>query len=683
MQIEQPLEVSETSVNMADEQVQHSVNTTRISYSAFRSWYWLFPPFLAIIAYATVLRVGFLADDLILLMASKQGLLGARLLLPSRSWTFYRPVGQLLTWDFGWHLFGFNPLPFHIESLLLHAAVSLVLGLWLAEISSRPWLGWLAGVLFAVFPLHLEAVAWLASQWDLLATLFGLLAAWLFTRWWKSAEPRHRLWLLLFTAVVCYAVGLFSKESLLTFVPLIGISAWSASPPKNIRNWRVLIAALVPFGLVEALNVTLRLIRWGSIGGYAGVRTDYLNFFWSGFTNQVSVLLSPINSTVFNIAITQLVGAIAAAFIALGTVLFARRLPRVFILAGAWLILTILPLLNLAVSPLDLQENRYLYLPAVGYCTLVASIIFALISSLQRRRAVVISMVAVGCVLFLSIVACWAQLRPWHTTTVMAQEIDEQTRTLIPPDHNRLGGMIWYVKDAPDTYEGAYLYRLGMGTMRDFTTNGDGPAIENVGSVEDAPLRQGATTQDAFVMSFAYSSTNTNYRVDTLSGITRGTPPPEAGATAEADLQVWNFGACSPEALKQWAVQGARSHCVPDGGIAFESAGSDPHLVGPLVPSITPPDKEGFIRLRVAASYPPVQDGGTSVTQWYWSESGTGFSERKSIVQPALQDGRYHVYWTFIPAAAVATGISQFRFDPINSATSSFSVKWIAVDTVK
>src|SRR2546430_17146413 len=116
---------------------------------------------------------------------------------------------MLLVWRLGWESWGFSPWPFPLRGLILHATASLVLGLWLAEATARRALGWLAGALFAVFPLHLEAVGWLAAQWDAWAALFGILSLWLFTTWWRGAR-RFAFYLL---SLLYYTLGLLSKES--------------------------------------------------------------------------------------------------------------------------------------------------------------------------------------------------------------------------------------------------------------------------------------------------------------------------------------------------------------------------------------------------------------------------------------------------------------------------------------
>ena len=160
----------------------------------FRRSYWALIPFLAIVAYVTTLRIGFLSDDFLLMDAARQGGINLGVWAPDPNWLFYRPVGAILTWQLGWQLWGFNPFPYHLFGLLLHAGVSLALGLWLATVASNRVLGWLAAALFAVFPLHTEAVGWLAAQWDVLATFFSLLALWLFTVWYRETgkDRTHR-----------------------------------------------------------------------------------------------------------------------------------------------------------------------------------------------------------------------------------------------------------------------------------------------------------------------------------------------------------------------------------------------------------------------------------------------------------------------------------------------------------
>lgn len=670
-----PTEASTAAVHERGSTQSQAAGPTQVPQRpGFRSAYWLALPLLAIGAYITVLRVGFLADDLVLLDAARTDVIGVRSLLPLQGETFYRPVGLMLTWKLGWQLWGFNPLPLHLQGLLIHAAVSLVLGLWLAEATSRRVLGWLAGAIFAVLPIHTEAVGWLAAQWDLWATLFALLSLLLFTRWWKARRPS---WYLYAGSVLCFALGLFAKESLITFIPLILLSAWITERPTTGQSRRRLAYAMLPFCLVLAANVGIRLVTWGSIGGYKGLESSYLDFFWDGYTHQLRGLLSPVNPAVFGDSTVQVVGACTSLLILAGVLMYGRTEKVPLGLAAAWLAVTLFPVLNLPVRPDDLQQNRFLYLPAVGYSAGIAAIVCAAISGMGRQRR--LALVGVCGLLALSGAACWVQLRPWHTTTVQAEEIDRQLQALVPPQPNRPQGMTWYVENVPDNYKGAYLFRIGLGNMRGLAT-GDGTWIENTESAVGAPLWDASSKQDVFAMRFSFDRALTRFRVAHIAGITMGSAKPEEPATGN-DLKVADFTNCASDVLDQWHPEQATYHCVPGEGLVFKPGNEDSRLVNAGANADAPRSRGGFTRVRVAVSYPAKDNAQGLVNQWYWSGQGEGFSEERLSSLPIVQDGKDHTYWAFVRADQSEGGISMLRFDPVN-AKMPVTIRWLAIDTV-
>jgi hypothetical protein len=537
-------------------------------------------------------------------------------------------------------------------------------------------LGWLAGAIFAVLPIHLEAVGWLAAQWDLWATLFALLSLLLFTRWWKATQPSGYFYA---GSVLCFALGLFSKESLITFIPLIGLSAWVAVPPSGRQSRRRLGYAMLPFCLVLAINLSLRLLAWGSLGGYKGLESSYLGFFWDGYIQQLHGLLSPVNPAVFGDPTAQVVGALASALILLGLLTYGRG-ERAFLgLAAAWLILTLLPVLNLPIRLDDLQQNRLLYLPAVGYSAGIAILIHAAIIAIRRQTWVRWALLGVGCLLALSMVACWVQLRPWHTTTVQAEEIDRQLQALIPPSSIRPQGMTWYVQNIPDNYKGAYLFRIGLGNMRGLTT-GDGAWVENTESAIGAPIWEVSDKRDVFALRFLYDSALARFRVAYMAGITLGGALP-GEHDAGSNLKVADFRSCPVEALAQWHAEQATYRCVGGQGLMFEPNTEDSHLVGTGVNVQAPATRGGFIRVRAAVSYPTKDKSEGLVSQWYWSAPGEGLSEERVSNLPIVQDGKDHVYWTFVSGDELEKSISVLRFDPANGKVPSL-IRWIAIDSV-
>lgn len=108
-------------------------------------------------------------------------------------------------------LFGLNPAGHHITSLLIHVA-DVVLLFWVFQIMTVAlWRSAFVAALFAVHPVNVESVAWVAERKNLLSTLFWLLAIWAYIRYArKPAWARYSL------VIVCFAFALMSKPMAVT-----------------------------------------------------------------------------------------------------------------------------------------------------------------------------------------------------------------------------------------------------------------------------------------------------------------------------------------------------------------------------------------------------------------------------------------------------------------------------------
>ncbi|MDQ6693251.1 MAG: hypothetical protein M3014_02345, partial [Chloroflexota bacterium] len=610
-------------------------------------------PILAVVAYITVLRVGLLADDFVLLFSAETNKLTPQLFLPSPGWVFYRPISFLLTWQLGWTLWGANPLPYHIISLLLHAANSLVLGLWLATATKRQGLGFLAAGLFAVFPLHLEAVGWIASQWDEWAALFGLLSLWLFTLWWievwvsrvgatrSPTGAKSKATYLM--ALLCYGLGIFSKESLISWIFIMGMAAWLVTPIMKRQHLVKIALALVPFAGMLALNLALRFFTWGGMGGYSNVRTDYPSFFWDGITYALGLMLSPINRLSVGVVVSQVVGAFSALGLLVALVLFGRRVVRLLLFSATWILLTVLPVLNLFGGSADLQQNRLLYLPIMGYCITVAALLYTAIQATKgARRKWAIGGAAM--LLALAITFTWLQLRPWHTATVQLKVLTDELVAMITP-MSPPRALVWYVENIPDTYEGAYLVRIGADGMWHYNGGLGVPHIEAITTAEQAPLAR--DPGDTFSLRFTYAERSNRFLVDYAGGYTRDNPPPTS-EPADNHLTVWDFRNCASGVVGEWKAGGAGVTCRQSNGLIIQPTSDDPSLVSSAKMG-TNMTGVRFVRLRASASYAKSAPDRGLLNQWYWAGSQQKWSEPDSLTLPLGTDGKSHIYWTFIP----------------------------------
>jgi hypothetical protein len=409
-------------------------------------WHWSIVPILAVLAYLPALGVGFLSDDFGFLFRAEtrdlRGYLGWQILLPSQGTgvAFYRPFGMLTTWQFDWQLWGLNPFPYHLLGLLLHAATALVLGLLISDLMGKRSAGLLAGALFAVFPIHTEAVGWLSAQWDIWAALFSITSLWLFNRWWRttnssadSTVSKRMGWLLYALSLLAYTLAIFSKESALTWigalclVPLFSILQNTATIRRTAGK---AIPALLPFGAVLLVYLTIRFVALGSFGGYAAA-SNSLEIFSKNAIGDALALLAPISPAVLGEPIKLLVGFLSGIVLVICLALYARSRPKMVAFCLVWLALSVVPVLNLQVYPDDLQGNRLLYLPAAGYCALIMILMQAALERLHpRARAIAGGLV--GGALALFAIMSWAQVSIWQIATRQADAVGTTLARLIP-----------------------------------------------------------------------------------------------------------------------------------------------------------------------------------------------------------------------------------------------------------
>lgn len=119
-----------------------------------------------------------------------------------------------LTWislQMDYQLYGLRPEWFHRTNLLLHVANVLLLFWLLRGMTGAVWRSGVTAGLFAVHPLHVESVAWIAERKDVLSTFFWLLTLWAYGRY--AASPSVLRYLLV---VLCLTLGLTAKPMLVT-----------------------------------------------------------------------------------------------------------------------------------------------------------------------------------------------------------------------------------------------------------------------------------------------------------------------------------------------------------------------------------------------------------------------------------------------------------------------------------
>lgn len=342
--------------------------------------YWIFLGLVAAaLAYAPTLRIGFISDDFTHVVLARESISSTlhTQFTQGAFGTFFRPLGFLsFCLDYRlWHAWAPG---WHFVNLVLHLACTLSVFYLCRELGCSRELSGTASLIFAVLPVNVEAVSWVAARFDLLATLLILwtLIFYLQARARNSA-PRYIL------AMTCFAVALAAKESAY-IIPLamVALELFVVLP----KRW----AATIPFFAIAVLAVVLRLKILGSFGGYASAPGAPGSLSLSIRTVEGLLLRAP-SELLFAINWLQprvTFGYLLAA--ATGALLFplallpanaARRSLLAFALL--WCFFGALPAQSMLMIPPSLVNTRVLYFSSAGAALLVA----LLLSRVQPPRS--------------------------------------------------------------------------------------------------------------------------------------------------------------------------------------------------------------------------------------------------------------------------------------------------------
>jgi protein O-mannosyl-transferase len=129
-------------------------------------------------------------------------------------------------------LYGVQPWGHHLTNVLLHVLAAVFLFLALRELTGALWSSAVVAAVFAIHPLRVESVAWIAERKDVLSGVFFMLTLWAYARYARSIRFSFGRYA---TVVVLFALGLMCKPSLVTlpFVLLL-LDYW---PLRRVATW--------------------------------------------------------------------------------------------------------------------------------------------------------------------------------------------------------------------------------------------------------------------------------------------------------------------------------------------------------------------------------------------------------------------------------------------------------------
>ncbi len=331
-------------------------------------------------------------------------------------------------------LFGKSAGLHHLTSVLLHMANTLLLFWALCRMTGAWQPSAMVAALFAVHPVHVESVAWVAERKDVLSTFFWMLTLHAYISYVRRPCFRRYSAILLF-----FALGLMSKPMLVTLpLVLLLLDYWPLArvqmEARHLRVWRQLAVEKIPLFILAALSsIATVLAQWrgGAIGNFEifPLSVRILNGVASYFA-YVSKMFWPRNLAAFYPYESLSGWFVAGCFLILISVtllgIHLTRKYRWFLVGWLWYLGTLVPVLGIMQVGPQARADRYTYVPLIGLFIMLAWGVPALLGSWQRR-SVSIQVAAGILVVGVLTVAARNQVRYWETDLALWQHTVQAT----------------------------------------------------------------------------------------------------------------------------------------------------------------------------------------------------------------------------------------------------------------
>ena len=377
--------------------------------------YPLAPAALALLASLNCLWNGWVADDFTQIVSSVpiKKLSNIPLSFVTSVWSYatadsmvtvdayYRPL-FMTQFTINYAIVGLAPWAWHLINVLIHVAATLLVFLTIKELTSRAGIATVTAALFAVHPVHAESVAWVSGITDPLMSLFLLPAFVFYLRFRKTGRK-----VLFGLTILLYLVALFAKETALSLPLLIAYCEVfhfkETGFPERIKRAVLTASLLVPPTILYVI------FRYLALNGMLLGSGAHYPFNLALMTIPLAILkylklmslpwgqsYQHYTEFVTSMATKEFLLPFVGVCLVIAALAYLRS--RMMWFGAAWFIVVLAPAL-VAMRQFDpeyLLQDRYLYIPSIGFCLVVALMIDKLHArwGLRASAAVVVVLIA-------------------------------------------------------------------------------------------------------------------------------------------------------------------------------------------------------------------------------------------------------------------------------------------------
>jgi Flp pilus assembly protein TadD len=285
-------------------------------------------------------------------------------------------------------VFGTGPAGPHLTNVLSHAANAVLVYLLLRGMTGAQWRSAFVAAVFALHPLRVESVAWVAERKDVLSGFFGLLTLVMYGRYAvesKAHGPKSRVFYGL--ALLFFILGLMSKPMLVTLPFVMLLLDWwplrrfdCSTPASRPAPLLHLVAEKLPFFALSAVSIAatvfaqqgaIKPIQWFPLPlRIANALDSYVIYLGQMLYPSGLAVFYPYSSAEklpwSAVLALGLLAGITAAVLAL-------RRTRPYLLTGwFWYLGMLVPVIGLVQVGDQARADRFTYLPQIGLCILAA-----------------------------------------------------------------------------------------------------------------------------------------------------------------------------------------------------------------------------------------------------------------------------------------------------------------------
>ena len=343
-----------------------------------------------------------------------------------------------------YQLYGLHPGAYHMTNLILHILTTLLLFSLFHRMTGALWKSAFVAAFFALHPLHVESVAWIAERKDVLSAFFWMLTLYLYA--YYAENPSAKKYLLVLLAFVC---ALMSKPMVVTLpVVMILLDYWPLKRFESNKNnpWLWQLKEKWPLFVLSAVLVTIIFYAPGETetllktfplsDRLANAPVAFMTYLAKTFWPYGLAILYPFNA---DIPAWQVLGSVLIILaMTVFTLLKIRHLP--FLLVGwFWLAITIAPVLGIiqiSLSTPYAMADRYHYLPSIGIAVMIA---WGLPHLFAHRNALKKILFSAGIIFIVSMsILTWKQCSHWfNTVTLFSHTLKITENNYVA--HNNLG----------------------------------------------------------------------------------------------------------------------------------------------------------------------------------------------------------------------------------------------------